>query len=128
RIRHAIGGGASTVRTRTLTRQGTFEAANPDYPGLVGRLRARVRGTPLPSPRVPLSLHDVCLAAAERPVFVRTVDGSTRRFKRLRHCGEGGLVTVFAPAADGSFTPVPLAAAPRAASPTGGRSASSWPV
>ena len=107
-----FGGGYAPVRTAELTAPGTFEAANPDYPGLVGRLRARVRGTPLPSPRVPLSLHDVCLAAAERPVFVRTADGSTRRFKPLRHCGEGGLVTVFAPAADGSFIPVPLAEAP----------------
>src|SRR2546425_1576494 len=110
-----FGGGYAPVRTAELTAPGTFEAANPDYPGLVGRLRARVRGTPLPSPRVPLSLHDVCLAAAERPVFVRTADGSTRRFKPLRHCGEGGLVTVFARAADGSFTPVPLAEAPREA-------------
>src|SRR2546425_5905245 len=107
-----FGGGYAPVRTAELTAPGTFEAANPDYPGLVGRLRARVQGTPLPSARVPLSLHDVCLAAAERPVFVRTADGSTRRFKPLRHCGEGGLVTVFAPAADGSFTPVPLAEAP----------------
>ena len=90
-----FGGGYAPVRTAELTAPGTFEAANPDYPGLVGRLRARVRGTPLPSPRVPLSLHDVCLA--------------------LRHCGEGGLVTVFARAADGSFTPVPLAEAPREA-------------
>src|SRR5438093_1944559 len=110
-----FGGGYAPVRTAELTAPGTLEAANPDYPGIVGRLRARVQGTPLPSPRVPLSLHDVCLAAAERPVFVRTADGSTRRFKPLRHCGEGGLVTVFAAAADGSFTPVPLAEAPREA-------------
>src|SRR2546428_780647 len=53
-----FGGGYAPVRTAELTAPGTFEAANPDYPGLVGRLRARVRGTPLPSPRVPLSLHD----------------------------------------------------------------------
>jgi len=35
-----------------------------------------------------------------------------RRFKPLRHCGEGGLTTVYARAGDGSFTPVPLAQAP----------------
>src|SRR5213594_3905708 len=107
------GGGYAPVRTADLAVPGTFEATNPDFPGLVGRLRARLHGAPLPPPRVPVSLPDVCLAAAERAVFVRTADGSTRRFKPLRHCGEGGLVTVFAAAADGSFTPVPLAEAPR---------------
>ena len=35
-----------------------------------------------------------------------------RRFKPLRHCGEGGLVTVFTPTAAGGFEPVPLANAP----------------
>ena len=106
------GGGYVPVRTADLAVPGTFEATNPDFPGLVGRLRARLHGAPLPPPRVPVSLADVCLAAAERAVFVRTTDGSTRRFKPLRHCGEGGLVTVFSPAAGGRFVPVRLAEAP----------------
>src|SRR5213593_3392336 len=106
------GGGYAPVRTADLDVPGTFEATNPDFPGLVGRLRARLHGAPLPPPRVPVSLPDVCLAAAERAVFVRTADGSTRRFKPLRHCGEGGLVTVFSPAAGGGFVPVHLAEAP----------------
>src|SRR5436305_1736730 len=38
-----FGGGYAPVRTAELTAPGTFEAANPDYPGLVGRLRARLR-------------------------------------------------------------------------------------
>src|SRR5438094_4925292 len=106
------GGGYVPVRTADLAVPGTFEATNPDFPGLVGRLRARLHGAPLPPPRVPVSLADVCLAAAERAVFVRTTDGSTRRFKPLRHYGEGGLVTVFSPAAGGRFVPVRLAEAP----------------
>src|SRR5207249_4723563 len=91
-----FGGGYAPVRTGDLAAPGAFETTNPDFPGLVGRLRGRLRGAPLPPPRVTVSLHDVCLAAAERPVFVRTADGSMRRFKPLRHCGEGGLATVFA--------------------------------
>src|SRR5438093_8402298 len=106
------GGGYAPVRPADLAVPGTFEATNPDFPGLVGRLRAQLHGAPLPPPRVPVSLADVCLAAAERAVFVRTTDGSTRRFKPLRHCGEGGLVTVFSPAAGGTFVPIRLAEAP----------------
>src|SRR5712691_5485952 len=81
-----FGGGYAPVRTAELAAPGAFETTNPDFPGLVGRVRARLRGAPLPPPRVPVSLHDVCLAAAER--------------------------TVFAPAAGGGFAPVRLAEAP----------------
>src|SRR5438132_10815232 len=107
-----FGGGYAPVRTAELAAPGAFETTNPDFPGLVGRVRAGLHGAPLPPPRVPVSLHDVCLAAAERAVFVRTADGSMRRFKPLRHCGEGGLVSVFAPAAGGTFVPIRLAEAP----------------
>ena len=34
--------------------------------------------------------------AVDRAVFVRLVDGTVRRFKPLRHCGEAGLTTVYA--------------------------------
>src|SRR5207247_2631729 len=91
---------------------GVFETTNPAYPGIVGRLRARVRGTPLPSPRLPVSIDTVCWFAAERPVFVRLEDGTGRRFKPLRHCGEHGLAIVYAPATGGAFVPVPIAEAP----------------
>src|SRR5437899_6482934 len=107
-----FGGGYAPVRTSELAAPGAFETTNPDFPGLVGRVRARLRGAPLPPPQVPVSLRDVCLAAAERAVFVHTTDGSMHRFKPLRHCGEGGLVTVFSRAADGSFVPVRFSEAP----------------
>ncbi len=107
-----FGGGYAPVSTATLSQPGTFEASNPAYPGIVGRLQARLRGTPLPPPRLPVALGDVCWAAAERTVFVRTVDGSYRRFKPLRHCTDQGLTTVFDRAADGTWRPVPLAEAP----------------
>src|SRR5437899_467081 len=107
-----FGGGYHPVRTAGLRDPGAFEAANPAFPGIVGRLRARLRGAPIPSPRVPVSIDEVCLAAAERAVFVRLADGSVRRFKPLRHCREGGFTTLYARAPDGHFAAVRLADAP----------------
>jgi uncharacterized membrane protein YbhN (UPF0104 family) len=107
-----FGGGYRPVVTAGLTQPGAFEASNPAYPGLVGRLRARLRGTELPPPRLPVTASEVCAAAVERAVFVRLADGSVRRFKPLRHCGEGGLTTVYVHGPAGALAPVPLAAAP----------------
>ena len=107
-----FGGGYRPVVTAELTQPGAFEASNPASPGLVGRLRARLRGTELPPPRLPVAASEVCAVAVERAVFVRLADGSVRRFKPLRHCGEGGLATVYVHTPAGAFAPVPLAAAP----------------
>ncbi len=87
-----------------------FEVANPAYPGIVGRLRATVSGALLPSPRVPTTLERVCVDAAERLVFVQTTDGTAVRFKPTRHCGEGGLTTVYRKDGD-VYTPIPFAQA-----------------
>jgi len=107
-----FGGGYRAVRTSRLGEPGAFEAANPAAPGLLGRLEARLRGTPVPPPREAVSLERVCAKAADRPVFVRLADGTVRRFKPLRHCGEAGLTTVYARTPDGAFAAVPLAQAP----------------
>ena len=107
-----FGGGYRPVSTASLHEPGAFETTNPAFPGIVGRVRARLRGVPLPPPPLPISLDQVCWAAAERPVFVRLVDGTMARFKPLRHCGEGGLTTLYVRTPDGSFTPVPIARAP----------------
>jgi uncharacterized membrane protein YbhN (UPF0104 family) len=107
-----FGGGYAPVDTAALRSPGAFEVANPAYPGIVGRLRARLTGTRLPPPRLPVSLNQVCIAAAERPVFVRTAEGDYRRFKPGRHCGEGGITSVYVPLASGEFRAVPLAEAP----------------
>src|SRR5881296_3486900 len=103
-----FGGGYRAVRTARLGEPGAFAAANPAFPGLLGRLR----GTSLPPPRLAVSIEKVCLAAVEGAVFVELEDGSVRRFKPLRHCSEGGLTTVYARTPGGSFVPVPLAEAP----------------
>jgi hypothetical protein len=107
-----FGGGWVPVDTAALRSPGAFEAANPAYPGLVNRLRARLTGAPLPPPRVTVPFDQVCVAAAERAVFVRTAEGDYRRFRPGRHCGEGGITSVYVPEADGAFGRVPLAQAP----------------
>src|SRR5438552_759496 len=106
-----FGGGYQPVVTSSLRQPGAFEARNPAYPALLGRLRARMRGTPLPAPRVEVPIDQVCWVAAERTVFVRLADGRMRPFKPLRHCGEGGLTTVYTRTAEG-MTPIRLADAP----------------
>jgi uncharacterized membrane protein YbhN (UPF0104 family) len=104
-----IGGGYRGVARNDLDAAGTFEVANPGYPGLVGRLRARLSGGTLPSPRLPSSLGEVCEAASERRVFVR-VEGVSRAFKALRHCRDAELVHVFVLRED-DYVPVPLSEA-----------------
>ncbi len=107
-----FGGGWAPVDTGALRSPGAFETANPAYPGLVGRLRARLAGTPLPPARIPVSFGEVCVAAAERAVFVRTAEGDYRRFRPGRHCGDGGITSVWMPDAAGDFRQVPLSDAP----------------
>jgi glycosyltransferase 2 family protein len=107
-----FGGGYRPVVTASLREPGAFEASNPAYPGIVGRLRAALRRQPLPPARVAVAIDQVCVAAAERTVFVRLADGTPRRFKPLRHCGEGGFTTLYARDASGDFRPVALRDAP----------------
>jgi len=107
-----FGGGYRAVATARLSEPEAFAASNPAYPGIAGRLRARLRGTPLPPPRLPVSLAEVCRAAIDRTVFVQLADGTMRRFKPLRHCSEGVLTTVYASTAEGTFRAVPVPEAP----------------
>ena len=44
-----FGGGFVPVDTGTLRAPGAFEVANPAYPGIVGRLRARFTGAAMAS-------------------------------------------------------------------------------
>jgi hypothetical protein len=110
-----FGGGYQPVLTASLGRAGAFEASNPGYPGIVGRLRARVRGATLPPARLPASIDSVCSGATEHAVFVRLANGSVERFRPLRHCTAGRLATVYVRSPGGEFTPVPLSDAPATA-------------
>src|SRR5262249_61185181 len=76
-----FGGGFVPVNTAALRGPDAFEVANPAYPGIVGRLRARLTRAPLPPPRLPIALDRVCMAAAEPAVFVRTADGHYARLQ-----------------------------------------------
>ena len=106
-----FGGGWQPVETASLDGPGAFAAANTAYPGIVGRLRARVRGTELPPPRVSVGRDQVCRIAEQRTVFVRLADGSQRPFRPLRHCREHELAVAWVPDA-GQWKEVPLATAP----------------
>src|SRR5262249_19174650 len=107
-----FGGGFVPVNTAALRAPDAFEVANPAYPGIVGRVRARLTGATLPPPRLPVALGRVGIAAAEPAAVARPAEGDYRRFKPGRHCGEGGLTTVWVPDARGAFQAVPLADAP----------------
>ena len=107
-----IGGGYAPVSSAALDAPDAFAVSNPAFPGLVGRLKARLRGAPLPPPRLPITRDQVCVAAAENTVFVHLADGTFRPFKPLRHCGTGGLVTVYVRETDGQFRPTPVTGAP----------------
>src|SRR5689334_23740380 len=75
-----FGGGYRAVDTASLRSPDAFEVSNPAFPGIVSRIRARLRGATLPPARVPIGIDEVCTAAAERNVFVRLADGTVRRF------------------------------------------------
>jgi glycosyltransferase 2 family protein len=104
KLRPQVVRGEQTARAATVG----FAVANPAYPGVVGRLRARLAGAELPPPVVPSDAERVCVDAAERPVFVQAADGTLVRFKPSRHCGEGGLATVYRKDGD-TFTAIPFA-------------------
>jgi hypothetical protein len=105
-----FGGSYVPVDAGTLRAPGTFEVSNPAAPGIVGRLRARLQGAELPPPRIPDDADRVCIDASERSVFVRTTDGIIVRFKPIRHCGDGGLTTVYRHEGDG-YVAIPAAGA-----------------
>ncbi|HEY2772814.1 MAG TPA: lysylphosphatidylglycerol synthase transmembrane domain-containing protein [Candidatus Binatia bacterium] len=107
-----FGGGYAAVKTSELASPGAIEVSNPAYPGIVGRVKARLSGRELPPPRLPSTMADACRNAGEGAVFVRTADGQSRRIKTLRHCGEAALQSLYVQQSDGSYQLVPLAQAP----------------
>lgn len=110
-----FGGGYAAVRTSSLREPGAIEVSNPAYPGIVGRIKAKLSGAGLPPPRIAATFENACLDAAERAVFVRVEDGTTRRIKTLRHCGDEAITSLYVPAADGEFRLVPAGEAPEQA-------------
>lgn len=91
-----FGGGPERFPIAGLADGTAFQVPNPAMPGAIGKVRARLSGTPLPEPTVPLAGVDVCTAAVEGPVLARTVDGDLVKIKALRHCDEGRFTKVLA--------------------------------
>jgi hypothetical protein len=107
-----FGGGYAPVSTADLEAPDAFAVRNPAYPGIVGRVKARLAGTALPPALIPVDAGHVCDHAGERPVFVRLRDAGYRPFKALRHCGDAGLATVYRRTPDDAFEAVPWSDAP----------------
>lgn len=108
-----VGGGRQAADMAAVCATSGFEKANPDYPGLVGRLKAKARGLALPAPRVPAAAADLC--DVEGAVFAPLADGRTARIRPWHHCTDGKLDRVY----DEAGASVPLATACAQPTPTG---------
>ena len=95
-----FGGGVVEVSPAGLRAGTIWEQANPEMPGIVGKLKARVKGTALPVARVPLAAPEVCKVAAGAQVFARTLDGAVVPVRALRHCREDALAVAFGEASE----------------------------
>jgi hypothetical protein len=90
-----FGGGRVQVSRADLVAGTVWQAPNPEMPGLVGKLKAKLKGTPLPEPLVSLAADKVCRAAAEGAVYARTNVGAIVKIKALRHCDKDKIATVY---------------------------------
>jgi uncharacterized membrane protein YbhN (UPF0104 family) len=108
-----FGGGYAAVKSSSLREAGSLEVSNPAYPGIVGRVKAKLSGATLPPARLPATIEDACRHAGEGAVFVRVVSGDWKRIKTLRHCAGGdALTSLYVAAEDGEYNTVALADAP----------------
>lgn len=110
-----FGGGYAEVNTSSLRQPGNIEVSNPAYPGIVGRIKAKLSGTELPAATIAATLEDACKDSGERAVFVRVASGEMRRIKTLRHCTDDALGSLYIVGDDGEEQTVPLADAPEEA-------------
>jgi hypothetical protein len=104
-----FGGGFVPVDPATLRQPDAFAVANPDYPGLVGRLKAKWSGAVLPPAQVPIPADQVCAEAdKEHTVFVKVQDGRYRPFRARKHCTDKQLTTVFTENVPGDWVATPI--------------------
>jgi uncharacterized membrane protein YbhN (UPF0104 family) len=108
-----FGGGTVAVSRSGFADGSIFYRANPTMPGFVGRMRARLTGTPLPDPYTPLPGDQVCSLAVEGgQVFVRTETGAIVKLRALHHCVDGRLGLVLTAADDERALPLADATGP----------------
>jgi uncharacterized membrane protein YbhN (UPF0104 family) len=98
-----VGGGWQKVSLGAVCDASAFSVSNPDYPGIVGRVRAKLSGTALPPATLPATLEDVC-RADDSTKFVTLADGRTKPLRPWHHCHDGRLDQVH----DESGSIVPL--------------------
>jgi uncharacterized membrane protein YbhN (UPF0104 family) len=84
-----FGGGPREFSRAGVEAGSVFFHPNPAMPGLVGKLKARVRGTALPEPLIPLSREEFCVAAAQGATHARDITGEMVKLKGVRHCENG---------------------------------------
>ncbi len=102
-----FGGGTVPVSRSGFAGGSIFYRANPALPGFVGRVKARLTGSSLPEPYVPLPGDQVCRLALEGgQVFVRTETGDIVKLRALHHCADGRLALVLAGADDEHTKPL----------------------
>ena len=105
-----FGGGAVAVARSGCQDGSILYRANPEMPGFVGKMKARLAGKTLPEPYVPVSSEYACTLALEGgQVMVRTAAGDVVKLRALHHCVDGKLGQVLAGEHDKSR--VPLASA-----------------
>jgi uncharacterized membrane protein YbhN (UPF0104 family) len=91
-----FGGGPREFPRSDVASGAAFYQPNPAMPGFVGKMKAKIHGTALPDPLVPLSRADFCTAAAEGATFARTSAGQVVKLKGIRHCENGQFDKVLA--------------------------------
>lgn len=105
-----FGGGTVAVSRSGFQDGSILYRANPEMPGFVGKMKARLTGKTLPEPYVPVSSEYACTLALEGgQVMVRTAAGEVVKLRALHHCVDGKLGQVLA--GEDDARKVPLAAA-----------------
>jgi hypothetical protein len=92
-----FGGGTVAVSRSGFADGSILYRANPAMPGVVGKLKAKLTGAPLPDPYVPVSSEYACTLALEGgQVMIKTEAGQIVKLRALHHCVDGKLTQVLA--------------------------------
>lgn len=92
-----FGGGPVQVSRAGFADGSIFYRPNPERPGFIGRMKARLVGAKLPVKYLPLAANQVCTLAVEgEPVFIQTSAGDIVRLRALHVCADGSPSQVLA--------------------------------
>lgn len=101
-----FGGGPVAVDRAALQDGSVWMKPNPEMPGIVGKVKAKIAGKSLPEPLVPMGTEKVCRLAAETQLYAKTADGQTVPIKVLRHCENDEFTEVLESAGAPEMTPL----------------------